>query len=81
MTDVSRSIVVSGNCQIDPFSRALDQLLPDSIVYQYATEHAPVPALDELLTRFPEWDVDYEHAKLAPTSTVRGWDTLPVFVR
>jgi len=33
-------------------------------------------ALDELLNRFPEWDVDYENAQLAPTSTVRGWERL-----
>ncbi|MBV9411918.1 MAG: cytochrome P450, partial [Acidimicrobiia bacterium] len=38
-------------------------------------------ALDELLKRFPEWDVDYDDAKLAPTSTVRGWETLPVFTK
>jgi len=37
-------------------------------------------ALDELLHRFPEWDVDLDRAKLAPTSTVRGWETLPVIV-
>jgi cytochrome P450 len=37
-------------------------------------------ALEELLKRFPEWEVDTEHAKLASTSTVRGWETLPVFV-
>jgi cytochrome P450 len=36
-------------------------------------------ALDELLTRFPEWDVDWQNAKRVPTSTVRGWETLPVF--
>jgi cytochrome P450 len=36
-------------------------------------------ALDEVLTRFPEWDVDWEHARRAPTSTVRGWESLPVF--
>jgi cytochrome P450 len=35
-------------------------------------------ALDELLTRFPEWGVDYDGMKLAPTSTVRGWERLPV---
>jgi cytochrome P450 len=35
-------------------------------------------ALDEVLARFPEWDVDESRAKLAPTSTVRGWETLPV---
>ena len=36
-------------------------------------------ALDEILTRFPEWEVDTEAARLSPTSTVRGWETLPVF--
>ena len=36
-------------------------------------------ALDELLTRFPEWEVDEANARLSPTSTVRGWETLPVF--
>jgi cytochrome P450 len=37
-------------------------------------------ALDELLTRFPEWDVDLEAASLSPTSTVRGWEHLPLVV-
>ena len=36
-------------------------------------------ALDEVLTRFPDWDVDWDNARRAPTSTVRGWDSLPVF--
>jgi cytochrome P450 len=35
-------------------------------------------ALDELLDRFPEWDVDYDNIKLAPTSTVRGWERLQI---
>jgi cytochrome P450 len=37
-------------------------------------------ALDELLNRFPEWDVDYDGAVMAPTSTVRGWESMPVVV-
>jgi cytochrome P450 len=37
-------------------------------------------ALDELLTRFPEWDVDYDNIKLAPTSTVRGWERMPIVI-
>jgi cytochrome P450 len=37
-------------------------------------------ALDEMLDRFPEWDVDLNRANLAPTSTVRGWERLPVIV-
>ena len=36
-------------------------------------------ALEEVLKRFPEWNVDDDGAKLSPTSTVRGWETLPVF--
>ncbi len=35
-------------------------------------------ALDELLNRFPEWDVDYSGMELAPTTTVRGWDHMPI---
>jgi cytochrome P450 len=35
-------------------------------------------ALDELLTRFPEWDVVRGQARISPTSTVRGWETLPI---
>lgn len=34
-------------------------------------------ALDEVLHRFPEWDIDLDNAHLSPTSTVRGWDTMP----
>jgi cytochrome P450 len=37
-------------------------------------------ALDEVLARFPSWELDVENARRAPTSTVRGWDSLPVFV-
>jgi cytochrome P450 len=36
-------------------------------------------ALDEVLSRFPTWEVDWDHAVQARTSTVRGWETLPVF--
>jgi cytochrome P450 len=34
-------------------------------------------ALEEILKRFPTWDVDLTAAKLSPTSTVRGWETMP----
>jgi cytochrome P450 len=36
-------------------------------------------ALDEVLQRFPTWEVDVDNAVQARTSTVRGWDRLPVF--
>jgi cytochrome P450 len=37
-------------------------------------------ALDELLNRWPEWDIDSDHTELAPTSTVRGWERMPLIV-
>jgi cytochrome P450 len=37
-------------------------------------------ALEEILKRFPEWQVDLSRAALSPTSTVRGWDTMPAVV-
>jgi cytochrome P450 len=37
-------------------------------------------ALDELLDRFPEWEVDLDRARISPTSTVRGYETLPVLL-
>jgi cytochrome P450 len=38
-------------------------------------------ALEEVLKRFPEWEIDKERAVQARTSTVRGWETLPVKVK
>jgi cytochrome P450 len=35
-------------------------------------------ALEEVVKRFPEWEVDWAHAVQAHTSTVRGWVSLPV---
>ena len=35
-------------------------------------------ALEEVLVRFPEWEVDLDRAVQARTSTVRGWEKLPV---
>ena len=35
-------------------------------------------ALDEVLQRFPTWEVDWDNAVQARTSTVRGWERLPV---
>ena len=37
-------------------------------------------ALDEILNRWQEWDVDYDDIELAPTSTVRGWERMPIVV-
>jgi cytochrome P450 len=37
-------------------------------------------ALEEVLNRFPTWEVDYAHAVQARTTTVRGWERMPVSV-
>jgi cytochrome P450 len=37
-------------------------------------------ALDEILDRFPEWDVDLTDAELSPSSTVRGWESMPAVI-
>ncbi|WP_253870233.1 cytochrome P450 [Mycobacterium sp. 1164966.3] len=37
-------------------------------------------ALEEILKRFPEWQVDLNGARRSRTSTVRGWDSMPAKV-
>jgi cytochrome P450 len=37
-------------------------------------------ALDEVLSRWPEWEIDHGTAAMAHTSTVRGWKRLPARV-
>jgi len=37
-------------------------------------------ALEEILKRFPEWDIDMASASLSPTSTVRGWESMPAVI-
>jgi cytochrome P450 len=37
-------------------------------------------ALEEILKRWPEWDVDWDGAKMQQTSSVRGWEKLPLIV-
>ena len=37
-------------------------------------------ALEEVLKRFPEWDIDLVNARRSRTSTVRGWDSMPAAI-
>ena len=37
-------------------------------------------ALDEIMNRFPEWDVDLDGAVFSSSSAVRGWDSMPAHV-
>jgi cytochrome P450 len=37
-------------------------------------------ALEEVLKRFPDWEVDLDNARRSRTSTVRGWDSMPAIV-
>ena len=34
-------------------------------------------ALDEILDRFPDWEVDLDRAVFSSSSAVRGWDSMP----
>lgn len=37
-------------------------------------------ALEELLLRFPEWDIDLPKAVMTASSTVRGWEAMPAII-
>ncbi|MCV7021675.1 cytochrome P450 [Mycolicibacterium aichiense] len=37
-------------------------------------------ALEEILKRFPTWEVDWAGAKKSQTTAVRGWDAMPTIV-
>jgi cytochrome P450 len=37
-------------------------------------------ALEEILRRWPSWEVDWDEAKLQQTSSVRGWERLPLLI-
>ena len=37
-------------------------------------------ALEEILKRWPDWTIDMDDAVRAPTSTVRGWDSMPAVI-
>jgi cytochrome P450 len=37
-------------------------------------------ALEEILRRWPTWEVDWDETKFQQTSTVRGWERLPLLV-
>ncbi len=37
-------------------------------------------ALEEVLARFPDWEVDLANAQRSPSATVRGWDSMPVVI-
>ncbi|WNG92734.1 cytochrome P450 [Mycobacterium sp. ITM-2016-00318] len=37
-------------------------------------------ALEEILKRFPEWDVDLDNAVWSPATATRGWDSMPAVI-
>lgn len=37
-------------------------------------------ALDEIMNRFPDWEVDLDNAVFSSSSAVRGWDSMPAAV-
>ena len=43
-------------------------------------EYQEAARVEEILKRFPEWEVDLSGATLSPTSTVRGWEAMPAVI-
>jgi cytochrome P450 len=37
-------------------------------------------ALDEVLNRFPDWELDVDNCRLGLMAGVRGWESLPVTI-
>jgi cytochrome P450 len=37
-------------------------------------------ALEEIVKRFPEWEVDWPNAVMSPTTAVRGWESMPTLI-
>ena len=37
-------------------------------------------ALEEILARFPTWEVDWPNARTSPTTAVRGWEAMPTLI-
>ena len=37
-------------------------------------------ALEEILKRFPEWEIDIANARMASSPALRGWDSLPALI-
>ena len=37
-------------------------------------------ALEEILHRFPTWEVDWAGAVMSQTTAVRGWDAMPTLI-
>ena len=37
-------------------------------------------ALEEILKRFPTWEVDWPNARPSQTTAVRGWESMPTFI-
>jgi len=38
-------------------------------------------ALEEILARFPEWEIDEDGVQRSHTSTMRGWESMPAILR
>ncbi|MGE2728725.1 cytochrome P450 [Mycolicibacterium vaccae] len=37
-------------------------------------------ALEEILKRFPEWEVDWDNSRPSQTTAVRGWEAMPTLI-
>lgn len=73
----------------DPESYDIHRRIGRQLTFGVGTHHCLGAALarlearigfEEFVTRFPKWEVDWDGAALSCTSTMRGWETLPLSV-
>ena len=83
-----KGVIAVGDVGGGPRALTLDRSSPryDDLVLGPERSHLALlegrVGVDELLNRWPEWDVDYDGIRLAPTSTVRGgWERMPIIIR
>jgi hypothetical protein len=61
----------------DPFDRTIAE--DPYPIYKRMRAEARI-VLEESLRLFPKWEIDWDRVALSSTSTMQGWETLPVSV-
>ena len=66
----------------DHFPELLDAIIP--LLSRPNGTNSSIPHFGDearkILKRFPEWTIDTDNARMASSSTLRGWDALPAFI-
>ena len=75
------AVVIDAGGPVEPLFVAADRLsVTPSMVLLTHHHFDHVSEVGELLRRWPSWEVDWDDAKFQLTSTVRGWERLPLLI-